>query len=90
LSGSTKQRIDGPVEGAMRYSKNSKYIDLAPDGTIISFQSDDDTVEEDDTSKWFDEDGNPIWPPNRGFDGAPTTEELKPGTLVDRYGYDGG
>ncbi|WP_346895551.1 TNT domain-containing protein [Clostridium sp. UBA7503] len=31
-----------------------------------------------------------MWPPNRGFDGTPTTEELEPGTLVDRYGYDGG
>ena len=37
LSGATKSYIDGAVEGVMRYKKNGKYIDLAPDGTIISF-----------------------------------------------------
>ncbi len=30
--------MDGTIEGAMRYSKNDKYIDLASDGTIISFK----------------------------------------------------
>ena len=39
---------------------------------------------------WFDEQGNPIWPPNRGFDGEPVTTTLQPGTRIDRYGYDGG
>lgn len=29
---------------------------------------------------WFDEQGNPIWPPNRGFDGEPVTTTLQPGT----------
>ncbi len=27
------------------------------------------------------------WPPNRGFAGTPVTETLKPGTMIDRYGY---
>lgn len=27
-----------------------------------------------------DEQGNPIWPPNRGFDGEPVTTTLQPGT----------
>jgi hypothetical protein len=30
------------------------------------------------------------WPPNRGFQGAPITEELAAGTRIDRYGYEGG
>ena len=31
--------VDGYVEGVIRYIKNGKYIDLAPDGSIISFGS---------------------------------------------------
>lgn len=27
------------------------------------------------------------WPRNRGFLGAPITETLQPGTIIDRYGY---
>jgi hypothetical protein len=30
------------------------------------------------------------WPPNRGFDGPPTTTTLPAGARIDRYGYDGG
>jgi len=30
------------------------------------------------------------WPPNRGFQGTPITEELATGTRIDRYGYEGG
>ena len=37
LSGATKSYVNGVVEGVIRYKKNGKYIDLAPDGTIISF-----------------------------------------------------
>lgn len=37
LRGATKSRVDGKVEGVIRYKKNGKYIDIAPDGTIISF-----------------------------------------------------
>lgn len=41
--------------------------------------------------KYYNSDGSPIWPTNRGFEGNPTTTTLEPGTLVDRYGgYDGG
>lgn len=36
-------------------------------------------------------DGETIqWPPNNGFHGAPKVTVLKPGTLVDRFGYEGG
>ncbi len=35
--GSTKSKVSGAVEGVIRYKKNGKYIDLAPDGSIISF-----------------------------------------------------
>ncbi|WP_239551401.1 polymorphic toxin-type HINT domain-containing protein, partial [Paenibacillus elgii] len=35
--GSTKSNVDGAVEGTIRYKKNGKYVDIAPDGTIISF-----------------------------------------------------
>lgn len=37
LKGATKSYINGMVDGVIRYKKNGKYIDLAPDGTIISF-----------------------------------------------------
>ena len=42
------------------------------------------------TSNYYNPDGSPIWPPNRGFDGNPTKVTLESGTLIDRYGYDGG
>ena len=35
--GSTKSRVRGEVEGVIRYRKNGKYIDIAPDGSIVSF-----------------------------------------------------
>lgn len=35
--GSTKSQVDGAVEGTIRYKKNGKYIDIAPDGSIVSF-----------------------------------------------------
>jgi hypothetical protein len=37
LKGATRQAVEGPTEGVVRYSKNSRYIDLAPDGRIVSF-----------------------------------------------------
>jgi RHS repeat-associated protein len=30
------------------------------------------------------------WPPNNGFLGAPTPATLTPGTMIDRFGYNGG
>ena len=35
--GASKSKVPGKVDGVVRYKKNGKYIDLAPDGTIISF-----------------------------------------------------
>ena len=35
--GATKSHVDGATAGVIRYKKNGKYIDLAPDGTIVSF-----------------------------------------------------
>ncbi|MBR6402506.1 MAG: glycohydrolase toxin TNT-related protein [Eubacterium sp.] len=50
-----------------------------------------DVVEvEGGSGTYYNADGSPIWPPNRGFDGEPVTITLEPGTMVDRYGYDGG
>ncbi|MDF9825376.1 hypothetical protein M2475_001831 [Breznakia sp. PF5-3] len=37
LKGATKSKVDGFVEGVIRYKKNGKYIDIAPDGSIVSF-----------------------------------------------------
>lgn len=37
LRGTSKSKVDGKVQGVIRYRKNGKYIDIAPDGTIISF-----------------------------------------------------
>ena len=35
--GSTKSRVRGEVESVIRYKKNGKYIDIAPDGSIVLF-----------------------------------------------------
>ena len=35
--GSTKSRVRGEVEGVIRYKKNGKDIDIAPDGSIVLF-----------------------------------------------------
>ena len=35
--GSTKSRVRGEVEGVIRYKKNGKYIDIAPDGSFVLF-----------------------------------------------------
>ena len=37
LKGATKSYPDGYTEGAIRYTKNGKYLIKAPDGTFISF-----------------------------------------------------
>ena len=37
LKGAKKSYVDGAVDGVIRYKKNGKFIDLAPDGTIIFF-----------------------------------------------------
>ena len=38
----------------------------------------------------WDDEGNPIWPPNEGFKGVPEEITLHPGTIIDRYGDPGG
>jgi hypothetical protein len=37
LRGATKYPVEGATEGVIRYVKNGRYIDIAPDKTIISF-----------------------------------------------------
>ena len=37
LRGAYKYPVDGTTQGVIRYVKNGKYIDLAPDNTIVSF-----------------------------------------------------
>lgn len=37
LRGATKHPVSGATVGVIRYKKNGKYIDIAPDGTIVSF-----------------------------------------------------
>ena len=37
LRGATKSPVAGQTNGVVRYKKNGKYIDIAPDGSIISF-----------------------------------------------------
>jgi len=37
LRGAQSYKVDDAVEGVTRYVKNGKYIDIAPDGTIVSF-----------------------------------------------------
>ncbi|QHH96412.1 polymorphic toxin-type HINT domain-containing protein [Acinetobacter dispersus] len=39
LKGADVRNVEGRVEGVKRYIKNGKYIDIAPDNTIISFGS---------------------------------------------------
>ena len=43
-----------------------------------------------ENNNWVDKAGNIIWPPNRGLDGDAVIETLKPGTRIDRYGFEGG
>ena len=40
--------------------------------------------------QWLSPAGGLNWPPNEGFSAAPTAEVLPPGTLIDRFGSDGG
>ena len=35
--GAKKIKVSGEIEGVIRYKKNNKYIDIAPDGSILSF-----------------------------------------------------
>ena len=35
--GSSKSYVDGDVDGVIRYKKNGKCIDIAPDETIVSY-----------------------------------------------------
>ena len=44
------------------------------------------TEEKGGSDKWFDDDGNPIWPPMNGFASVPRKRILQIGTMVDRYG----
>ncbi|MCY1389456.1 tRNA(Glu)-specific nuclease WapA [compost metagenome] len=37
LKGATKKSVPGATEGVVRYTKNGKYVDMAPDGRIVSF-----------------------------------------------------
>jgi hypothetical protein len=43
-----------------------------------------------ENNNWVDKAGNSIWPPNRGLDGEAVIKILKPGTRIDRYGFEGG
>jgi Tuberculosis necrotizing toxin len=36
--------------------------------------------------KYYDKDGNPIYPPNNGFDGPVSNTTLAPGSKIDRFG----
>lgn len=40
--------------------------------------------------KYYTSEGEIIWPPNRGVLGEPKTVIIKPGTMIDRFGYEGG
>ena len=39
---------------------------------------------------WVDTAGNIKWPPHEGFAADPTSNTLPPGTLIDRFGSEGG
>ena len=40
--------------------------------------------------KYYTSQGEINWPPNRGVLGEPKRMILKPGTVIDRFGYEGG
>ncbi|WP_342603969.1 T7SS effector LXG polymorphic toxin [Peribacillus sp. FSL E2-0159] len=40
--------------------------------------------------EYYTPEGEIIWPPNRGVLGEPEPMILKPGTIIDRFGYEGG
>ncbi|WP_232490128.1 TNT domain-containing protein [Neobacillus cucumis] len=41
-------------------------------------------------SNYYTSEGEIIWPPNRGVLGDPETMTLKPGIIIDRFGYEAG
>ena len=43
-----------------------------------------------DRQHWLTSTGEILWPPNGGFAATPVDEVLPPGTLIDRFGEDGG
>ncbi len=43
-----------------------------------------------DFSDYYNADGSPKWLDNYGFAGEPVDTLLKPGTVIDRFGSDGG
>jgi hypothetical protein len=42
------------------------------------------------SARWIGPAGTIEWPPNDGFDGAPVPADLQVGTIIDRFGGDGG
>ncbi len=44
----------------------------------------------DDMSKYKKPDGSWDWPPNKGFAEPPVEKVLEPGTVLDRFGENGG
>ena len=51
-----------------------------------------DTYEQslEEREKYYDDDGNPKWPDNDGFDGDPENVTLQPKTRIDKYGDERG
>jgi hypothetical protein len=39
LKGAPSSPVEGTTDGVVRWRKNGRYIDLAPDGKIVSFVS---------------------------------------------------
>jgi hypothetical protein len=52
--------------------------------TKTSYGKSSENVAKGGSGKYYNADGSPIWPPNRGFDGEPVTTTLETGTMVDR------
>lgn len=41
-------------------------------------------------SEYYTTEGNINWPPNRGLLGEHDSITVRPGTIIDRFGYEGG
>jgi hypothetical protein len=59
-------------------------------GKVRAVTPKDPWVRKDLDPKWLDPDGNVIWPPNNGAAGPETVQQLKPGTIIDRFGSENG
>ena len=89
---SCTQGIEGGTQADIRERvlKNIEESKIAREASNYQEFAKIDTRIYAENNNWVDKAGNIIWPPNRGLDGEAVIETLKPGTRIDRYGFECG